>query len=258
MASAEANSDGDGMLVEENVATAIAQSFTEKLNALMEQKFAEPQSTLDKMGNRIEDNVKRITEAESCISEGEDRTTSLENRVAELEQKVKSLTDRTEDHENRSHRENIRVIGLKEGAEGRQAIKFFETWLPDTLGLETKRGTVKIDRAHRALGPPKTNYNRPVIIKVHNPNDKQRILAAARERGELIYQGNKVYIRQDFSAQVRDARRQFNGTCERLIRRGIRFQMRYPATLCFTFNGEEYVFKTRQEADNFLGKDGSK
>lgn len=93
MASAEANSDGDGMLVEENVATAIAQSFTEKLNALMEQKFAEPQSTLDKMGNRIEDNVKRITEAESCISEGEDRTTSLENRVAELEQRVKSLTD---------------------------------------------------------------------------------------------------------------------------------------------------------------------
>lgn len=71
----------------------IAQSVTEKLSALMEQKFAELQSTLDRMGNCIEDNVKRITEAESCISEGEDRTTSLENRVAELEQRVKSLTD---------------------------------------------------------------------------------------------------------------------------------------------------------------------
>ena len=42
IASAEANSDnGDSLLVEENVATAIAQNVTEKLSALMEQKFAE-------------------------------------------------------------------------------------------------------------------------------------------------------------------------------------------------------------------------
>ena len=59
----------------------------------MEQKFAELQFTLDRMGNRIEDNIKRLTKAESRISEGEDHTTSLENQVTELEQKVKLLTD---------------------------------------------------------------------------------------------------------------------------------------------------------------------
>ena len=56
MASAEANSDnGNGVLMEENVATATAQNVMEKLSALMEQKFAKLQSTLDRMGNRIED-----------------------------------------------------------------------------------------------------------------------------------------------------------------------------------------------------------
>uniref|UniRef100_A0A3B4ZN95 L1 transposable element RRM domain-containing protein n=1 Tax=Stegastes partitus TaxID=144197 RepID=A0A3B4ZN95_9TELE len=205
---------------------------------------------------RVEDNTKRIAETENRISDGEDRTTTLEKKLAELEQKFKILTDRAEDNENRSRRDNIRILGLREGTEGNQPVDFFATWLPDVLGLETKRGTMKIDRAHRALGPRKENYNRPIIIKLHNFSDKQRILAAVRKKGEISYQGDKIYIRQDLSTQVREARRQFNGVCERLIQRGLRFQMRYPASLCFTFNGEERCFKSPREAEEFLSKNG--
>lgn len=163
--------DGNSVPFEEKVATVIAQNVPEKISALMEQKFAELQSTLDRLCNHIENNTKRITETDSRISEGEDHTSSLEGRVAELEQRVKTLTDRAKDSENRSRRDNIRVICLKEGAEEKLAIRFFETWLPNSLGLETKRGTTKTDRAHRALGPPKKNYNRLVIIKLHNVNE---------------------------------------------------------------------------------------
>lgn len=247
----------EGVPIEANVASVIAQDVTEKISALMERKFSELHSTLDKLNNRIEDNSKRLTETESRISEGEDRTTSLEKRVSELERKVKTLIDRAEDNENRSRRENIGVMGLKEGAEGKNAVKFFETWLANTLGLETKRGSIKIDRAHRATGPPKSNYNRPIIIKLHNFSDKQRILAAARDKGELTYQGSKIHIRQDLSSQVREARRLFNRTCEQLIQRGIRFQMRYLASLCFTLNGKEHVFKSPDEAEKFLSGDGT-
>ncbi|KAM3591914.1 uncharacterized protein V6R79_009433 [Siganus canaliculatus] len=108
---------------------------------------------------------------------------------------------------------------------------------------------------HTALGTPK-NYNRPVIIKLHNFSDKQRILAAVREKGEIFYQGEKIHIHQDLSTQVREARRQFNGVCERLIQRGLRFQMRYPASLCFTLNREERSFKSPGEAEDFLSKNG--
>uniref|UniRef100_A0A672ZD18 L1 transposable element RRM domain-containing protein n=1 Tax=Sphaeramia orbicularis TaxID=375764 RepID=A0A672ZD18_9TELE len=181
--------DGDNMSFEESVANMVSKTVTEKIGALMKQKF-----------------------------------TKL----------VKILTDRAEDSENRSHRDNIRIIGLKEGAEENQAIKFFGNWLPDTLGLETKRGSIKIDWVHRALGLPKKNCNRPVIIKLHYSSDKQWILAAIREKGKITYRGDKIYFRQDLSTQVKEARRQFSGVCEHLIQRGLRFQMRYPATLCFT------------------------
>lgn len=118
-------------------------------------------SNLDKLSNRMKTTL-RITKTENRISEGEDRTTSLEGKVAELEPRVSILTDWAEDSENGSHRDNIRVIGLKEGTEGRQA---------DLLGLETKQETIKTDIAHRALGPPKENSNRPVFIKQHNFSD---------------------------------------------------------------------------------------
>ncbi|KAK1901889.1 LINE-1 retrotransposable element ORF1 protein [Dissostichus eleginoides] len=174
--------DGEGVLAEGDVASAVALMVTERISALMDQTFSELHSTLDRMSSRIEDNTERITETESRISEGVDRTASLECTVTELVQKVKILTERAEDSENRSRRDNIRVTGLKEGAEGRQAIKFFETWLPNTLGLETKRGVIKIDRAHRAhraLGPPKENYQDPLSLNcttsVTNNGSLQRL-----------------------------------------------------------------------------------
>lgn len=153
-ANTEANmEDGGSTSFEESVANTVSDTVTKQIGALMELKFAELHSTLDKLSRCVDDNTKRIAETETRISDSEDRTASLENKLAELEKKVKILTDRAEDSENRSRRDNIRIMGLKEGTEGNQAVRFFETWLPDTLDLETKRGSIKIDRAHRALGP---------------------------------------------------------------------------------------------------------
>lgn len=48
----------------------------------MDKKFAELQTTLDRLSNPIEDNTKRITETEIRISVGEDRTTALDDKIA--------------------------------------------------------------------------------------------------------------------------------------------------------------------------------
>ncbi|KAI4888483.1 hypothetical protein NFI96_000279 [Prochilodus magdalenae] len=69
---------------------------------------------------RLENNTTRITEAEGRLSETEDKVLNLENNVALLETTVKTLVERAEDLENRSLRDNIRIMGFKEGAEGGQ------------------------------------------------------------------------------------------------------------------------------------------
>lgn len=120
-----AANSGMGDESEEIMAKAIAQSVTAKISALMEVKFTKLQATLNTLTSHIDDNSKRLNESENRVSENEDRTNSLETKVALLGKKVQDLTDRAEDIENRSRRDNIWIIGLKEGTEGRQVVKFF-------------------------------------------------------------------------------------------------------------------------------------
>lgn len=90
-----------------------------------------------------------------------------------------------------------------------------------------------MDRAHRGLGP--TDCPRPVIIKLHNSGDKQRIMAALRERRQLTHEGQKLYIQQDFLAAVKEKRHSFNKVCERLIGLNICFFI-LTSVLTFTRN----------------------
>ncbi|AWP09140.1 Hypothetical protein SMAX5B_016615 [Scophthalmus maximus] len=72
-----------------------------------------------------------------------------------------------------------------------------------------------------------------------------------RENGELTYQGSKINMRQAFSTQVRNARRQFNGTCERLIQRGIRFQTATQPPYASHSTEKSTPIKTRRERTTF-------
>ena len=180
----------------------LVQEVTESIGKLLEEKLTNFTNTLEVMTNRVEGNSKILDEAEDRVSTLEDMLATTENKLREVEEKLQTLTEKVYDMENRTRRDNIRVVGLKEGAEGEQPVTFFEHWLPKILNLDTKRGMIKIDRAHRGLGPARGDRPRPVIIKLHNSGDKQRIMAVLRERRQLTHEGQKLYIQQDFSAAV--------------------------------------------------------
>ena len=59
----------------------------------------------------------KLAEAEQRIGDTEDNVTTLQKSVAELQKQVVSLTAKMEDQENRSRRNNLRLINLPEGAE---------------------------------------------------------------------------------------------------------------------------------------------
>lgn len=228
----------------------VTQSFT---NA-MDEKLSKFSKTLEKISSTLESQSKRITAAEQRVSDVEDTVAGLELRVAEAEKKIKIMADSMDDMENRSRRDNIRILNLEEGTEGKRPIQFFESWLPTVLGLEGSPGTksrIKIDRAHRRLGPRGARPH-PVIIKLHNSRDKPRIMAALRAKPNLEYEGKKILIHQDLSTAVRERRRAFNSVCQALIDKGIRFSMRFPATLTVNHNSTEHKFETRRGAENVL------
>lgn len=75
----------------------------------------------------------RATESEQRLSTTED--TMAEHGVAlrTLQTKVKALEYRAEDAENRNRRNNLRIIGLPEGAEGNNPTSFIEGMLRELL-----------------------------------------------------------------------------------------------------------------------------
>lgn len=199
----------------------------------------------------------RITEAEGRISNSEDTAAIHITKLAEVESKLEAAMDKIDDLENRSRWCNIRVIGLPEGSEGANPVAFFRTWLPELLKVGFKGGSVKVDRCHRALArrPPPDQRPRAVILKLHNFQDKVRIMQAARKTQPLVYNSAPIMIFEDFSAAVLRKRQEFYQVKQQLKERGIAYAMLYPAVLRIKHNGQEKVFKHPKEVAAFLDKE---
>lgn len=242
----------DGEVAGANLVAAVAAETTAKVAAVMEEKMSMISNKLDIITAKLESESQRIEEAENRISSAEDTIADLEGRLADTENKLAALTNRMDDQEARSRRDNIRIFGIKEGIEGSNALHFFETWLPKFLHMETKKGRIRLDRCHRGLGRPKSGMPRVVIMKLHYPADKMKILALGAKQ-KLEYEGTKISIRQDIPQNILQQRRSFNDVCQKLISRNVRFRMQYPATLRFTYNNKDFSFDTAEEAAHVIG-----
>uniref|UniRef100_A0AAV2KN58 LINE-1 type transposase domain-containing protein 1 n=1 Tax=Knipowitschia caucasica TaxID=637954 RepID=A0AAV2KN58_KNICA len=198
----------------------------------------------------------RVSGAEQRISAQEDVTESHDAKLSEMELKLEAALEKIDDLENRGRRCNLRIVGLEEGSEGTNPVSFFKSWLPALVGESDnfKGGVVKIDRCHRALTrrPPAGQRPRAVIMKLHNFQDKVRIMQAARRLKTLSYKGASVMIFEDFSAAVVKKRQECTAVKRRCREQGIVFAMLYPAVLRIRHRGEEKLFRHPADATGFL------
>ncbi len=74
-------------------------------------------------------------------------------------------------------------LNVPENMEGRDALDFFENWLPSFLDMKTKGGRVKLERALSLAPKPGPDQQPcPVIIRFHSFPDEQRPMAAVRRK----------------------------------------------------------------------------
>ena len=230
------------------------QEITANITRVIDEKLGPLSQTLQAHAQQLKKIEERTTEAENRIAAAERTSETAEMRIQALENQVQSMAEHIDDLENRGRRKNVRVIGLPEDAEGSNPTKFFESWIPDLLGLETKAGRMKIERAHRTLAPkPGPNQRpRPVLIRFHNFADKQRVLDAARRSGTVRYQESSIMFFQDLSAVVLRKRKGFDDVKKRLRDTGAKYMMLYPATLKIIHSGETRSFDSPAKAKVFV------
>ena len=83
-------------------------------------------TTISSLQSANSQNSKRIDDLEQSATEWSSNVVTLETTVKRLQSEVSGLTEKCLDLESRSRRQNIRLIGIEEGKEGNNPLKFCE------------------------------------------------------------------------------------------------------------------------------------
>ncbi len=181
----------------------------------------------------------RLDEAEGRISNMEDITSKLIGDGERHDKRLEVMWNRIEDLENRSRRNNVRMIGLKERLESGGMIKCVYKILSEGLGIDPD-GEFEIERAHRAL-IPRPDADRPpriVLIKFLRSSAREKVLQAARQKGS-----NGMDVGFPSSLTCQESWPEDEGiftVSRRMLRRvNVKYTLAYPASLHFTWQGIE-------------------
>ncbi|KAJ1172688.1 hypothetical protein NDU88_004532 [Pleurodeles waltl] len=144
----------------------------------------------------------------------------LDHRVATVETQVASWTDRDlelshlrsklTDLEDRSRRNNVRLLGFPEGVEGADIFSYLRDILPKLTDI-TFDPPLEFQRAHR-LGPKRQDENdrpRPIIVCMLRHLQAHQLLQMARTQGPFRSGNLEIWISADFSKETADRRRAF-------------------------------------------------
>lgn len=211
-------------------------------------------SKLENIQSMVADHDLRIGNIESGATEFSQQLDQIEATCSRLQKDNEWLKAKVSDLESRSRRQNIRIVGLPESIEGPRPTVFFSQLLVDVLGTQVLSSPPELDRAHRSLAPkPVTGQRpRPVILRFHRYQVKDLVIRESRKKGELLYEGHKIRIFEDYCPEVLKLRAEYKDVMSSLYKRGLKPALLYPARLRITLpNGEKKWLASVSDAKNF-------
>lgn len=175
----------------------------------------------------------RVSDAEQRVRLTEDTVTEHTASICTLQMKVRALEYKVDNAENRNRRNNLHIVGMPEGAEGKNPTVFVEELLRGLLPAAQFSPYFTVECAHRippVPGLPGSNP-RTLIFRLLNFRDRDEILRIARRAGELKYQNATLMFFPDFSLETQKLRRSFDQVKVGLQAQNIKYSILFPAKL---------------------------
>uniref|UniRef100_A0A5F8HH53 L1 transposable element RRM domain-containing protein n=1 Tax=Monodelphis domestica TaxID=13616 RepID=A0A5F8HH53_MONDO len=218
-----------------------------------DQKEKDDQKTKDE----IQSLRTRIQQLESGDLIRQQDTIKQNQKNEKIEENMKHLIHKTEDLENRSRRDNLRIIGLPEDHDKRKSLDIIlqEIIKENCSEILEQEGKVEIDRIHRSLPVlnPQLTIPRNVIAKFKNYQIKEKILQAAKKKS-FRYQGTTVRITQDLAASTLKKRKAWNTIFWKARELGLQPRINYPVKLTIFLQGKVWSFNKIEEFQEFVKK----
>jgi hypothetical protein len=98
----------------------------------------------------------------------------------------------------------------------------------------------------------KRNSSGHIIIRATNALNKDRILKAVREKGQVIYKGRPIRITPDFSPDTMKARRYCADVIQTLREHKCQPRLLYSAKLSIFIDGETKIFHDKTKFTQYL------
>jgi hypothetical protein len=98
----------------------------------------------------------------------------------------------------------------------------------------------------------KRNSSSNIIIKTPNAQNKERILKAVREKGQVTFKGRPIRITSDFSPVTMKARRSWEDVIQTLREHKCQPRLLYPTELSITIDGEAKVSHDKTKFTQYL------
>ncbi|KAL6049826.1 hypothetical protein STEG23_009929 [Scotinomys teguina] len=229
---------------------------TEKLKKTLSEGMLEIEKLSKRSGNTDASITNRIQEMEDRISNVEDTIEEIDSTVKENTKTKKAIKQNVQEIWDTMKRPNIRIIGIEEGEEyqlkGTENI--FNKIIEENFPNLKKEPPIKIQEAYRTpnrLDPQKKSSHH-IIIKTLNIQNKERILRAAKEKGQLTYKGRPIRITPDFSMETLQARRSWSDIIQTLRDHRCQPRIIYPAKLSITIDGVNKTFQDKTRFEQYL------
>ncbi|KAJ1097687.1 hypothetical protein NDU88_002804 [Pleurodeles waltl] len=165
------------------------------------------------------------------------------------------LRSKLTDLEDRSSRNNIRLLGFPEGIEGTDLLSYLQDILPKLTDI-TSDPPLEFEKVHR-LGPKRQDgKGRPgsIIACLLRHGQARQLLQAARAQGPLRLGTLEIRLSADFSKETVDRRRAFLSLRPRLRHLDVKFGLFEPARMWITKNGESRTFFDPEDLRIFLDR----
>jgi hypothetical protein len=152
----------------------------------------------------------RMQEMEERISDAEDSIENMDTTIKENAKCKKILTQNIQDIQDTMRRPNLRIIGRDENEDFqlKGPVNIFNKIIEENFPNLKKEMPMNIKEDYRTPSrlDQKRNSSQHIIIRTTNELNKDRILKAVREKGQVTYKGRPIRITTDFSPETMKAR----------------------------------------------------
>nr|ACB21239.1 coagulation factor VIII isoform a precursor (predicted) [Plecturocebus moloch] len=226
-------------------------NLEKNINELMELKntIREIREVCTSFTSQIDQVEERILMVEDQLNEMKREDKIREKRVKRNEQNLQEIWDYVK-------RPNLCLIGIPESDEENESKleNIFQDIIQENFPKLARHDNTQLQAIQRT--PQRYSSRRPtprhIIVRFTRIEIKEKILRAAREKGQVTHKGKPIRLTADLSVETLQARREWGLIFNILKEKNFQPRITYPAKLSFTSQGKIKFFANKQELRDFI------